>query len=235
MKHVKDGDVIRLTVDFDERALHFALNGDLQASCEFAADVSALYLVTELDAAGDCVELRRVMTRSEAVAENSTTIEQVEKLSQSCKFARKLKAAAQWVEGLSASQSLTEGVRSLDVQSAVQSIELNQNPRIGGGGGAAMTLLVQMAHLAAGQHLLRLHLANCQIEDEGTRVLTQAFAKGFAPRLQILWLSENCIADAGAAMLSDALLSSLECLAELSLSRCCLCFCVCSAYARRVC
>ena len=88
-----------------------------------------------------------------------------------------------------------------------------------------MTLLVQMAHLAAGQYLLRLHLANCQIEDEGTRVLTQAFAKGFAPCLQILWLSENCITDAGAGMLSDALLSSLKCLNELSLFGCCRSLC----------
>ena len=141
-------------------------------------------------------------------------------LNKSAKFSNSLEAAAQSIKKWSASKTLTEGLPPLDAQSPVKSIELNENPRIGPGKGAAMKLLVQMAHLTAGQHLLRLHLAKNQIEDEGVGVLTDAFTTdGFAPRLQILWLSENCITDIGAGLLRQAIKASLECLAEISLFR----------------
>lgn len=70
------------------------------------------------------------------------------------------------------------------------------------------------------QYLLRLHLDNNNIEDEGIQILADSFTKdGFAPCLKILWLSENCITDKGAEVFGDALKTSLECLTEISLYR----------------
>ena len=71
---------------------------------------------------------------------------------------------------MSASKTSSDGRRVLEEAEAVQSVELNENPRIGTGKGAAMKLVVQLAHMSAGQYLLRLHLANSQIEDEGVQV-----------------------------------------------------------------
>ena len=53
------------------------------------------------------------------------------------------------------------------------------------------------------------------------QVLAEAFTNHkFAPRLKILWLSDNCITDAGADALGGALQSSLMCLTEICLFRC---------------
>ena len=86
------------------------------------------------------------------------------------KFEKLLHTASQSIQSLSASKTSSDGQRALDEAEAVQSVELNENPRVGAGKGPAMKLVVQLAHLAAWQYLLRLHLANNQIEDEGMQV-----------------------------------------------------------------
>ena len=100
----------------------------------------------------------------------------------------------------------------------VKSIELNQNPLIGEGKDISMKLIVQIAHLTAGQDLLRLHLDNNNIEDEGIRALADAFTRNrFAPQLEILWLSKNRITDDSAIVFGEALDKSLHHLIDLSL------------------
>ena len=85
---------------------------------------------------------------------------------------------------------MADGSRSLERKRMVESIELNQNPLIGEGKDLSMKLIVQIAHLTAGQDLLRLHLDNNNIVDEGIRALADAFTRNrFAPRLEILWHS----------------------------------------------
>jgi hypothetical protein len=139
----------------------------------------------------------------------------------SAQFTELLETTAQSIQSLAASKILTEGQETIVDKDAVQAIELNQNPLIGVGKGTAMKLIVQLAHLAAGRHLLRLHLDNNNIEDAGIQILADSFIKdGFAPRLQILWLHKNCITDVGAKALSTALESSLECVTELCIFRC---------------
>jgi hypothetical protein len=59
LEHIKDSDIIGLTVDFDNRTLEFLRNGVFQAECTFPLDVKKLYLITHLDADGDRVELRQ--------------------------------------------------------------------------------------------------------------------------------------------------------------------------------
>lgn len=140
--------------------------------------------------------------------------------STSAQFTELLETTAQSIQSLAASKTLTEGQETIVDKDAVQAIELNQNPLIGVGKGTAMKLIVQLAHLAAGRHLLRLHLDNNNIEDAGIQILADSFIKdGFAPRLQILWLHKNCITDVGAKALSTALESSLECVTELCIFR----------------
>ena len=83
-----------------------------------------------------------------------------------------------------------------------------------------MKLIVQLAHLGAARHLLRLHLDNNDIEDTGIQVLADAFVKdGFAPCLKVLWLHQNRITDVGARAFGDALEVSLKCVTELCLLR----------------
>jgi Ran GTPase-activating protein (RanGAP) involved in mRNA processing and transport len=138
----------------------------------------------------------------------------------SAQFTELLETTAQSIQSLAASKTLTEGQETIDDRDAVQAIELNQNPLIGVGKGTAMKLIVQLAHLAAGRHLLRLHLDNNNIEDAGIQILADAFIRdGFAPRLKILWLHKNRITNVGAKALSTALESSLECVTELCIFR----------------
>ena len=141
-------------------------------------------------------------------------------LNTSTKLTKSLEAASKTIESLAASKATAHGEQLLDSKHAVQSIELNQNPMIGHGKGTSMKLIVQMAHLTAGQYLLRLHLDNNNIEDEGIRVLSEAFTKDrFAPQLEILWLDKNCITDAGADVFGEALEKSLNHLVEICLVR----------------
>ena len=124
---------------------------------------------------------------------NETESKQAD-LNTSKKLAKSLETASKSIESLAASTLKAHGEQSLKSTHAVQSIELNQNPSIGQGKGKSMKLIVQIAHLTAGHSLLRLHLDNNNIEDEGIRVLADAFTKDrFAPHLQILWLNKNCI------------------------------------------
>ena len=60
LEHVKDADVIGLTVDFGTRTLAFSKNRVPQATCTFPADVQELYLITHVDYDNDCVELRTI-------------------------------------------------------------------------------------------------------------------------------------------------------------------------------
>jgi len=53
---------------------------------------------------------------------------------------------------------MADGEETVQAMQAVQIIEMNQNPLIGAGKTVSMKLMVQISHLAAGQHLLRLHL-----------------------------------------------------------------------------
>jgi len=57
LEHIKDGDIIGIIIDFNQRMLEFSRNGEFQASCEFRSDVKQLYLITELDSCNDRVEL----------------------------------------------------------------------------------------------------------------------------------------------------------------------------------
>ena len=134
-------------------------------------------------------------------------------------FSDSLLKASKSLQKLSASKIVADGEQLQDGKDMVQSIELNQNPLIGHGKGVCMKLIVQIAQLTAGRYLLRLHLDNNNIEDEGTRVLTRTLKRGFAPCLKMLWLSENCITDYGARLLGETLETSLECLSELYLFR----------------
>jgi hypothetical protein len=150
---------------------------------------------------------------------NETESKQAD-LNTSKKVAKSLETASKSIEHLAASTLKAHGEQSLKSTHAVQSIELNQNPSIGQGKGKSMKLIVQIAHLTAGHSLLRLHLDNNNIEDEGIRVLADAFTKDrFAPHLQILWLNENCITDVGADVFGEALENSLIHLIEICLAR----------------
>ena len=152
-------------------------------------------------------------------ASNETESEQAD-LNTSKKLAKSLETASKSIESLAASTLKAHGEQSLKSTHAVQSIELNQNPSIGQGKGKSMKLIVQIAHLTAGHSLLRLHLDNNNIEDEGIRVLADAFTKDrFAPHLQILWLNKNCITDVGADVFGEALENSLNQLIEICLAR----------------
>jgi hypothetical protein len=150
---------------------------------------------------------------------NDTESKQAD-MNTSKKVAKSLETASKSIESLAASTLKAHGEQSLKSTHAVQSIELNQNPSIGQGKGKSMKLIVQIAHLTAGHSLLRLHLDNNNIEDEGIRVLADAFSKDrFAPHLQILWLNENCITDVGADVFGEALENSLIHLIEICLAR----------------
>ena len=150
---------------------------------------------------------------------NETESKQAD-LNTSKKVAKSLETASKSIESLAASTITAHGEQSLQGMHAVQSIELNQNPSIGRGKGKSMKLIVQIAHLTAGHSLLRLHLDNNNIEDEGIRVLADAFTKDrFAPHLQILWLNKNCITDVGADVFGEALENSLIHLIEICLAR----------------
>jgi hypothetical protein len=119
---------------------------------------------------------------------------------------------------LAENREMPDGSRSLDGKRMVKSIELNQNPLIGKGKDLSMKLIVQIAHLTAGHCLLRLHLDNNNIEDEGIRALADAFTRNrFAPQLEILWLSMNRITDDSIHVFDDALQKSLHYLVDLSL------------------
>jgi hypothetical protein len=119
---------------------------------------------------------------------------------------------------LTENREMPDGSRPPDRKKMVKSIELNQNPLIGEGKDISMKLIVQIAHLTAGQYLLRLHLDNNNIEDEGIRALADAFTRNrFAPQLEILWLSMNRITDDSIHVFDDTLKKSLHDLVDLSL------------------
>jgi hypothetical protein len=156
-----------------------------------------------------------VQPKAKVVIKNAS---QEEALNESAEFAEKLLAATQTAKTkLTAIRTTLDGM-SLDRKKMVESIELNQNPSIGKGKGLSMKLIIQIAHLTAGQYLLQLHLDNNNIEDEGMRVLADAFTRNrFAPRLQILWMSNNCITDASCEVFGEALEKSLDDLVDVSL------------------
>jgi len=160
-----------------------------------------------------------------ALAESSANIRTGldDALNTSKQLVKSLETSALSIQRLTASKTIIDGEWSLDLKDVVQSIELNHNPEIGKGRKESMKLIVQLSCLTAGQYLMCLHLDNNNIEDEGMAVLTRAFLAGFAPRIAILWLNENCVTDVGAAIFGGALETSLDSLAEIYLFRYCSC------------
>jgi hypothetical protein len=192
-------------MDVDVAALHLLMEAALAGLKEAAAvpaRVSAEISKTEAD------DSASAHTKEKKVVKKEEELNQSEKLLAATKTAKtKLTAIRTTLDGI-----------SLDRQKMVQSIELNQNPSIGKGKGLSMKLIIQIAHLTGAQCLLRLHLDNNNIEDEGMRVLAHAFTRdGFAPRLQNLWMSNNCITDASCEVFGEALEKSLDDLVDVSL------------------
>jgi hypothetical protein len=211
----KDRVLVLSNMDLDVAALHLLMEAALAGLKEAAAvpaRVSAEISKTEGD---NSIPTPSVQPK-EKVGINNASPEKA--LNKSVVFAEKLFAATQTAKTkLTAIRTTLDGM-SLDRKQMVQSIELNQNPSIGKGKGLSMKLIIQIAHLTAGQYLLQLHLDNNNIEDEGMRVLADAFTRNrFAPRLQILWMSNNCITDDSCEVFGEALEKSLDDLVDVSL------------------
>ena len=220
----KDRVLVLSNMDVDVATLHLLMEAALAGLKEAAAvpaRVSAEISKTEGDNSISTHTKGNVSIKNtsqeEASKQSGEFAEKVLAPTKTTKTEKVLAATKTTKTKLTAIRTTLDGM-SLDRKKMVESIELNQNPSIGKGKGQSMKLIIQIAHLTAGQYLLRLHLDNNNIEDEGMRVLADAFTRNrFAPRLQILWMSNNCITDASCEVFGEALEKSLDDLVDVSL------------------
>ena len=222
---LRPGGGVEAHVRTDSKKAGSAARDRVLALSNMNVSIDGLHLLMEAALAGlpEAATSDNLADADNAMAPANDTTDTEEAEEASAQLSKSLETGElSWkLESLAASKTNADGERSLYMKDVVQSVELNQNPLVGHGKGRSMKLIVQLAHLAAGRYLMQMHLDNSNIEDEGIRVLTHAFNQGFAPRLKILWLSDNSITDVGAQTFGTALQSSLECLTELYLFRFC--------------